>query len=79
MIFKADNVAAKYIDSQPFHASQQIVKEGKNRTTFEMTVFISEELIRGIMSYGGEIQVVQPELLKNQIVNRVKAMVEQYS
>ena len=44
-----------------------------------MTVFISEELIRGIMSYGGEIQVVQPELLKNQIVNRVKAMVEQYS
>jgi predicted DNA-binding transcriptional regulator YafY len=79
VIFKADNVAAKYIDSQPFHSSQQIVKTGKNRTTFEMTVFISEELIRGLLSYGGEIQVIQPEILKDQIVNRVKAMVEQYS
>ncbi len=78
VIFKADNVAAKYIDSQPFHSSQQIVKAGKNRTTFEMTVFISEELIRGLLSYGGEIQVMQPEILKDQIVNRVKAMVEQY-
>jgi predicted DNA-binding transcriptional regulator YafY len=44
-----------------------------------MTVFISEELIRGLLSYGGEIQVMQPEILKDQIVNRVKAMVEKYS
>lgn len=78
VIFKADNVAAKYIESQPFHVSQEIVKEGKNKTTFEMTVFISEELIRSILSFGGEIEVVEPPILKEHIVRRIKAMVENY-
>lgn len=78
IVFKADNVAAKYIESQPFHSSQKLVKEGKNKSTFEMTVFISEELIRSILSYGGEIQVVEPELLKEHIMLRIKQMVENY-
>jgi predicted DNA-binding transcriptional regulator YafY len=79
VIFKADNVAAKYILSQPFHSSLKMVKEGKNKTTFEMTVYISEELIREIMSYGGDIEVVEPQLLKDHIIQRIKAMVENYS
>lgn len=79
VVFKADNVAAKYILSQPFHSSLKMVKEGKNKTTFEMTVYISEELIREIMSYGGDIEVVEPQLLKDHIIQRIKAMVENYS
>lgn len=79
VVFKADNVAAKYILSQPFHSSLKMVKEGKNKSTFEMTVYISEELIREIMSYGGDIEVVEPELLKEHILQRIKAMVENYS
>ncbi len=79
VVFKADNVAAKYILSQPFHSSLKMVKERKNKTTFEMTVYISEELIREIMSYGGDIEVVEPQLLKDHILQRIKAMVENYS
>jgi predicted DNA-binding transcriptional regulator YafY len=79
VVFKAENIAAKYIESQPFHWSQKIVKEGKNKTTFEMKVFISEELIRAILSYGGEVEVMEPELLRDHIIRRVKRMVENYS
>jgi predicted DNA-binding transcriptional regulator YafY len=78
VVFKADNVAAKYIDSQPFHYTQFKTKEGKNRTTFEMTVLISEELIRSILSYGGELEVIQPELLREELVRRLKKMNESY-
>ncbi|WP_343748530.1 WYL domain-containing protein [Fluviicola sp.] len=78
VVFKADNVAAKYIESQPFHASQKMVKEGKNKSTFEMNVFISEELIRALLSYGGELIVLEPPLLVDHMVQRVKAMVENY-
>jgi predicted DNA-binding transcriptional regulator YafY len=78
VVFKADNIAAKYIESQPFHFSQRIVKEGRNRTTFEMKVFISEELIRSLLSYGGELVVLEPELLVGHMVQRVRAMVENY-
>ena len=43
-----------------------------------MKVFISEELIRSILSYGGEIIVTEPELLRNHIMDRIKTMVENY-
>jgi predicted DNA-binding transcriptional regulator YafY len=78
VVFKADNVAAKYIQSQPLHPNQQILKEGKNRTTFQMTVLISEELIRSLLSYGGEIEVLEPEILRSTITDRVKKMAENY-
>lgn len=79
VVFKADNIAAKYLHSQPLHPNQEILKEGKNRTTFQMTVLISEELIRSLMSYGGEIEVLEPEILRTTISDRVKRMAENYS
>lgn len=78
VIFKADNIAARYIASQPFHATQEVVKEGKNKTTFQMTVFVSEELIRSLLSYGGEVEVVAPEFLKEQLLERARAIVNSY-
>lgn len=79
IIFKADNVSAKYIESQPFHSSQKIIKQGKNKTTFELDVIVSEELIRTLLSFGGEIEVIAPDSLRGTIVSRVKCMNELYN
>ncbi len=79
VVFKADNVAAKYIMSQPFHPTQKILKEGKNRSTFELTVLISEELIRSFLSYGGEIEVLEPLSLRNVMVARVTRLKDAYA
>lgn len=76
--FKADNIAAKYIETQPFHHSQKVLKSGKNKTIFELEIFISEEFIRSIMSYGGEIEVTSPQSLKNNIIERVKSLMYKY-
>jgi len=70
--FKALNIASKYIESQPFHHSQKKVKQGKNKTLFELEIFISEEFVRSILSFGGEIEVVSPKTLRNDIVERLK-------
>ena len=78
VIFKAENIAAKYIESQPFHHSQIVVKEGKNKTTFELSVMISEELIRAFLGYAGEIEVVEPFTLKNQLIKRAKELLSKY-
>lgn len=77
--FKADNIAAKYIESQPFHQSQKVIKRGKNKTIFELEIFISEEFIRSIMSFGGEIEITSPVSLKENIKRRVKSMLEAYN
>lgn len=78
VVFKAENIAAKYIASQPFHHTQQIEREGKNRTTFSMTVFLSEELIRTLLGYGGEVEVLEPESLRQQLLDRGRAIVSHY-
>lgn len=79
ILFKADNVAAKYITSQPLHHTQQVIKEGKNKTTFSLDVIVSEELIRTFLSYGGEIEITEPESLRSTIVKRLREMCENYN
>ncbi|MBI1836889.1 MAG: WYL domain-containing protein [Flavobacteriia bacterium] len=76
--FKADKVAAKYIQSQPFHISQSVIKEGKNRITFELKIINSEEFIRSIMSYGNGIEIIEPKELRDEITSRIKGMVKLY-
>ncbi len=68
--FKAVNVAAKYIESQPFHHSQKVLKRGSNKTTFELEIFISEEFIRSVMSFGGEVEITSPASLRENIIRR---------
>lgn len=78
VVIKAGNVAAKYIESQPFHHSQVIDKKGKNKTVFSMEVLISEELIRSLLSYAGEVEVVEPSSLRQLIVKRLVEMCDMY-
>src|SRR5699024_9248660 len=55
IVFIASNIASKYINSQPFHESQKSIEENERETKFELFALISEELIRELLSYGGDI------------------------
>ena len=79
VIFKAHKIAAKYIDSQPFHKSQKQVKTDHEMVEFELYVYVTEELIREFLSYGSSITVVAPESLKVEIKSRLKNALENYS
>lgn len=78
VVIKADNIASKYIESQPFHSSQKVSKRGKNRTTFKLQVLPSEEFIRAILSYGGDVEVISPEHLRETLTNRIKKAYSSY-
>jgi predicted DNA-binding transcriptional regulator YafY len=77
--FKASNIASKYIESQPFHSTQKTLKIGKNKTSFSLKVIVTEELIREVLSYGGEIEVISPASLRDKIVDRVIDMINTYN
>ncbi|RFC55274.1 helix-turn-helix transcriptional regulator [Brumimicrobium aurantiacum] len=79
IIFSAGNIAAKYINSQPFHESQKIVLDTLEHTKFELFALISEELIRELLSYGGDIIVQEPNSLKDELVKRIKQMKTNYN
>ena len=67
-------VAARYLKSQPIHKSQEIHSENKENTVFMMSLLISEELIRTLLSYGGEIEVIEPKELREIIEKRISDM-----
>lgn len=75
--FSAMPVAAKYIASQPFHASQILINETAEGAIFSLFVTISEELIRALLSYGGEVCILQPETLRVEIHRRASAILRQ--
>ena len=79
IVLKADTISSKYIESQPFHHSQQKTAEHSEHCVFELTVFISEEIIRGILSFGGEVEVLMPLSLREIIAQRIDSIHQKYS
>ncbi len=77
IILKVGPVAAKYLDSLPFHSSQKIKELNNDFVIFTLLVNISEELIRAILSYGGEIKVLEPKSLKLEIQHRAKLLLQE--
>lgn len=53
---RVNDIASKYIESQPLHSSQE--KIGTNQ--FVLTVQINEELIRTLLGFMGELQIISP-------------------
>lgn len=75
---KANKVAARYIDSQPFHPSQQLVEQKSDFSIFEIQVLISEEFIRALLGYAGEIEILEPQQLRNTFSERVEQLAKIY-
>ena len=59
IVLRVNDIASKYIESQPLHSSQE--KIGTNQ--FVLTVQINEELIRTLLGFMGELQIISPSHL----------------
>lgn len=75
VVLKVGIVAAKYLDSLPIHSSQKVKEMNEDHFIFELNVIVTEELIREILSYGGDIRVKQPESLREEIAKRAQRLV----
>jgi len=78
IVLKTNPIAAKYIASQPLHHSQKLISENSDYSVFELKILKSEELIRTILSYAGEIEVLEPKSLKEILSERIQQMAAIY-
>lgn len=78
IIFKLDAIGSKYLESQPIHHSQKLIKKGKKRNTYQINVIQSEELKRFFLSYGKQIEVIEPRDLRESLKNEIIEMSELY-
>lgn len=72
-------VQGKYIKTVPIHHSQQIVKESNTELRISLEVVINHELKMQLLSYGSNVQVIQPKKLAAEIKETAKQMLKLYS
>ena len=65
---------APYILSQPLHQSQKIIVENDNEVQVELYVYITHELKMTILSYGENVQVISPKILKEEMKEIIEKM-----
>jgi predicted DNA-binding transcriptional regulator YafY len=78
VVFNATVEQANYIRTFPLHASQKILKTSTVQVTFELTVFITYDLIMELLSYGDEIKVESPKSLIKELTNMYSNSLAKY-
>ena len=71
-------IQGDYILSQPIHETQEVEKTTKNFTTIRLKVCISYELTSAIVAWGGEVKVLEPKNLKEEIRETHRRALAQY-
>jgi len=78
IVFSFNNEQANYIKNYPLHESQSIIKEANDRTTFEISVYVTYDLIMELLSYGEEIEIFSPKSLIKEITSIHKNILKNY-
>ena len=86
---KAWGLTAHFIDTKPIHPSQDVIEEGEMMVdgpwykenpmkvaykVFQWNVIPNEPLIQALLVYANECEVLEPDTLRRQIVQRAEAI-----
>lgn len=72
-----ENIAQKFRD-KPFHASQKEVGSAGGFTDFEYRLAVSTDVIRTILSFGSDVEILDDEELRFQILYQAEALKRTY-
>lgn len=66
IVFRVSVARADYLVTKPLHHTQAIVSKERNGiVTFEISVLINKELISLLLSFGSDLQIIEPAALKD--------------
>jgi predicted DNA-binding transcriptional regulator YafY len=68
-----------YLNTQPLHASQEIVADTDHSYTIRLTVLVNYELIQTILGYGPDVLVLEPPHLRETIKHKLTATLKRYN
>lgn len=68
-----------YIKTKPLHGTQKRISEDETGTVITINVHLNYELEQQILSFGENMQVIEPDYLKMRIVQRLNVALANYS
>ncbi|MFO8146888.1 MAG: WYL domain-containing protein [Gillisia sp.] len=72
IVLKFSHHQANYILTQPLHPSQKVLEETKEHVSISLEVHPSPELEIKILGWGEDVEVLEPEELRNLIFDKTK-------
>lgn len=66
--------AREYLKSRPLHSSQRLTESATHRPLLELDVCPTRDFIGRLLSFGGEVRVVEPLSLKQAILKEAEAI-----
>lgn len=69
---------SKYMKSLPLHHSQNVLVDNENEFRIELFLCPTYDFVMELMSIGQEVKVLEPESLKQEIISKLKATLNQY-
>ncbi len=79
IILSFDPEQRMYLGSLQIHESQEVIVNNKDEYRIKLRMHATYDLIKEILSYGEDVEVIAPVSLKNKIRNRYKNAVKLYS
>lgn len=79
IIIKVYKESLGYVKTKPIHLSQRYMEEHENHAVILINVKPNYELDSKILSLGPTVEILAPESYRNHIIERIKAMNENYS
>jgi predicted DNA-binding transcriptional regulator YafY len=78
IVLKANAFQAKYLKTLPLHASQEIVSEYNDFTVFSYDLRPTFDFKQKIISYMGNVEIIEPQSFRNEIIEEIEAMRKLY-
>lgn len=71
-------LSGKYVASQPWHHSQQVVRDDEVALEVTMALCITRELVMQVLSYGADVEVKAPQKLRDQVARELRKAMRPY-
>ena len=76
--FIAKPLLAKYLKTKPIHPTQKIISEDDEGVIFELIVHLNYEIRGKLLSYGSDIEVLTPSILREDLQHTAIRMAHIY-
>ena len=78
IVLKANAFQAKYLKTLPLHETQQVVSEDDAFSVFSYDLCPTYDFKQKILSYMCNVEIIEPQSFRNEIIEEIEAMRELY-
>jgi predicted DNA-binding transcriptional regulator YafY len=78
IVLKFSKLQSRYILTQPIHESQKVIEESNDHVMISLHIVPTYEFTMMLLGWGKEVEVVGPEMFRNEILALLSETIRQY-